>query len=206
MWKLIGRPFSWAEAHIGSQKRSVSMGSPNALGSWVNTSPRVPRPATRSISARVDARGSRTVGRPSRRGGRGRAARPVDEVVVVGLHAGQLQLLVVHVDDRLGVEDGDVRIEQLRVDAVAVHHCEPPVGVPGLRVGLGPAARVVRRVLVPAGHRRRDDRRRAPCRRWPRPPPGGPRPTHVRDPVAPAAAVSATSTGRAVRRRACRCR
>jgi hypothetical protein len=56
MWKLTGSRFSCAEAHIGSQWRSVSLGSPNADGSWLKTTPLWPAAAVRSISARVASR------------------------------------------------------------------------------------------------------------------------------------------------------
>ena len=57
MWKLTGSPVSCAAAQSGSQCGSASCGKPNFCGSPVNSTPRCPRAALRSIS-RADASGS----------------------------------------------------------------------------------------------------------------------------------------------------
>ena len=53
MWKWIGSPASCATDHNGSQWWSPRIGSPYRCGSPVNSTPRAPAPASRSISATV---------------------------------------------------------------------------------------------------------------------------------------------------------
>jgi hypothetical protein len=55
MWKLIGSPASCAAAQTGSQRRSARNGRPKFCGSPVNSTPRCPSAAQRSISATVSA-------------------------------------------------------------------------------------------------------------------------------------------------------
>ena len=54
--EVDGQPLLLADAHIGSQKRSVSWGRPKYDGSWVKTMPLWPFAEQRSISANVSSR------------------------------------------------------------------------------------------------------------------------------------------------------
>ena len=91
MWKLIGRPASWAADHSGSQCQSPRKGRSKYWGSPVNRIPRCPlRGAALDLGdGRVDV--------PERRGhdrdeALGRDRDPVEQEVVVRLHARQHQL------------------------------------------------------------------------------------------------------------------
>ena len=55
--------------------------------------------------------------------------RPVTQEVVVGLDADELERVIVDLQEFLAAEAGDVRIEHLRPDAVAIHQLQPGVRV-----------------------------------------------------------------------------
>ena len=155
MWKLIDSPISCACAQKRSQCASDSGGRPKSSIRPGNTTPLCPRVAERSISTIVASRSQNgTVSNGMYRVRRGRL--PVDEEVVVRLHALEHELRVgLHADVLVDLEHADVRIEHLRGDAELVHVREPSDGVVVAIVGVGDAVRVIGRELVPPRRRSR---------------------------------------------------
>ena len=120
MWKLIERPASCVAAQTGSQCSWASGGWPKVSGRLPKSTARCPFAADRSISL-TDASTSQK-GRASHRQQPVRVgARPVDEEVVVGLHALEHQLRAPEPKEATRSEAAEVRVEDHRVDALFVH-------------------------------------------------------------------------------------
>jgi hypothetical protein len=92
---------------------------------------------------------------------------PFEEEVVVGAHAHELELVVVHGEEVLAPEPAHVRIEDLGPDAGFVEVVQSRRGVVGARVAVGIGRRVFRGEHRPTGRRGDPDRADPPVLQHP---------------------------------------